>query len=306
MLLTALKDCQTVRMNGHVLEFKHLQKLYWPDNAVTKRDMLNYYDAVSPILLRHLKDRPVTLHRFPDGINGKHFFQKDLGGLLPDWAATYAHRTASGALQHYLVVKEEASLLWMAAFGSIEINPWLSRRQSPDHPDFCVIDLDPGDRGFDVVIQAALAVKEELDQLQIPGYPKTSGASGIHIYIPLGARYTYSQSSRLAKSIVSEVHRKMPAFTTLNRRLDKRKGKLYLDYLQNHQGATVAAPYSLRPCPGATVSMPLYWDEITTDLLPRKFTIKNVPDRLRNTGDLFHGVLGPGVDLDRLANYVIS
>ncbi|MCQ6958756.1 non-homologous end-joining DNA ligase [Mucilaginibacter aquariorum] len=297
MLLTSLNDRQAIRMNGHLLELTHLQKRYWPIDAVTKRDMLNYYHAVAPFLLPHLIDRPVALHRFPGGIDGAHFFQKDVGGIVPQWATTYTHQTATGEVQHYLVPNDEASLLWMTAFGSLEINPWLSRCVSADQPDYCVIDLDPGHSGFDRVIQAALAVKNVLDGLLFPGYPKTSGASGIHIYIPLGAKYTYQQSSRLAKYIATEVHSQTPNYTTLERSLDKRKGKLYIDHLQNHAGATIAAPYSLRPCRGATVSMPLHWDELKAGLLPDLFTIKNAADRLRETGDLFRGVLGKGVRL---------
>jgi bifunctional non-homologous end joining protein LigD len=178
------------------------------------------------------------------------------------------------------------------------MNPWFSRVQSPDNPDFCVIDLDPDKNTFDQVILAAQEVKKVLDAIDVPSYPKTSGSTGIHIYIPLSAKYTYDQSQLFAKMIVQLVHKQMPDFTSIERMISKRKGKMYLDFLQNRPGATIAAPYSLRPKPGATVSMPLAWDEVKKGLKMRDFTIKNSLDRLKETGDLFKGVLAEGIDLE--------
>jgi bifunctional non-homologous end joining protein LigD len=187
----------------------------------------------------------------------------------------------------------------MASLGCIEMNPWFSRSKSPDNPDYCVIDLDPDQNTFDEVIRVAQMVKEVCGQIDVPCYVKTSGSTGMHIYIPLGAKYTYDQSQMFAKIIVTLVHQQVPEFTSLERMIVNRKGKMYLDFLQNRPGATIAGPYSLRPKPGATVSMPLDWDEVKPGLTMKDFTIFNSIDRLKETGDLFKGVLGKGIDLSK-------
>lgn len=180
------------------------------------------------------------------------------------------------------------------------MNPWFSRVQHPDNPDYCVIDLDPGkNTTFEQVISAALEVKKVLDAIDVPSYPKTSGSTGIHIYIPLNAKYTYDQSQLFAKLIVSLVHNQIPDYTSLERMVSARKGKMYLDFLQNRPGATIAGPYSLRPKIGATVSMPLHWEEVKPGLKMKDFNIFNALDRLKVEGDIFKGVLGKGIDLKR-------
>jgi bifunctional non-homologous end joining protein LigD len=187
----------------------------------------------------------------------------------------------------------------MASLGCIEMNPWFSRVKSPDNPDYCVIDLDPDKNTFDQVIEAALEVKKVLDVIDVPSYPKTSGSTGMHIYIPLDAKYDYDQSQMFAKIVVQLVHKQIPGYTSLERMVAKRNGKMYLDFLQNRPGATIAGPYSLRPKVGATVSMPLHWDEVKPGLTMKDFTIFNSVDRLKETGDLFKGVLGKGIDLEK-------
>jgi DNA ligase D-like protein (predicted polymerase) len=216
---------------------------------------------------------------------------------VPDCMATMPHTNDKGEEKEYLVATNKASLLWMASLGCIEINPWFSRVQSPDNPDFCVIDLDPDKQHFNQVIETAQKVKEICDAIGVPTYPKTSGSTGMHIYIPLGARYTYDQSQMFAKIIVTLVHKELKEFTTLERMVKNRGGKMYLDFLQNRPDATIAGVYSLRPKPGATVSMPLAWDEVKPGLTMRDFTIHNAVQRLKETGDVFHGVLGEGIDL---------
>ncbi|MCQ6961581.1 non-homologous end-joining DNA ligase [Mucilaginibacter aquariorum] len=300
MLLNKGDETQVRVVDQHQLTFSHLDKLYWPDDGLAKRDLINYYDQVASYMLPYLKGRPVTLHRFPDGITGGHFYQKDVSGILPEWAESFEHTTEVGELQHYLVANDEAALLWMAGLGCIEINPWCSRITSPDHPDYCVLDLDPGGNSFSKVIQVALVIKATLNGLGVSAYPKTSGLTGLHIYIPLGAKYSFDQSAQLARHILTVAHQQTSGYTTMERMIHKRQGKLYLDYLQNRFAATVAAPYSLRPKPGAPVSMPLSWEEIKPGLNIRNFTIQNAPQRLRATGDLFKGVLGEGVDLLRI------
>jgi bifunctional non-homologous end joining protein LigD len=188
----------------------------------------------------------------------------------------------------------------MANLGCIEMNPWHSRVQSPHNPDWCVIDLDPGNISFEKVIETAQLVKKILDTLQIPSYPKTSGSTGIHIYIPLGAKYNYEQSKQLAELVANMVHQELPSFTSIERNPRKRTDKIYVDYLQNRPIQTICAPYSVRPKPGATVSAPLHWEEVRKGLKMSSFTIKNILGRVRSEGDLFEGVLGKGIDLNKI------
>lgn len=296
-LLNPNDETQVRKINGHDLKFTHLSKLYWPQDKVSKRDMLNYYYQVADYILPYLKDRPMSLNRFPDGIKGSSFYQKDVSGKAPEWAQTFPYTTGEGEEKAYLLGNDEAALLWMASLGCIEMNPWFSRSVLPDNPDYCVIDLDPDKNTFDQVIQAACITREILDEIEVPCYAKTSGSTGIHIYIPLAAKYTYDQSQMFAKIIVSLLHQRTPEFTSLERMVANRKGKMYLDFLQNRPGATIAGPYSLRPKPGATVSMPLDWDELKPGLKMKDFTIFNAVERLKETGDLFRGVLGKGIDL---------
>ena len=180
------------------------------------------------------------------------------------------------------------------------MNPWHSRVTSPNYPDWCVIDLDPGEISFEKVIETAQVVHNVLESLQVPSYPKTSGSTGIHIYIPLGAKYNYEQSKQLAELIANMVHEELPAFTSLVRSPQKRQDKIYIDYLQNRPIQTICSPYSVRPKPGATVSMPLHWDEVKKGLKISDFTLKNTLTRLKREGDLFGGVLGKGIDLNKV------
>jgi bifunctional non-homologous end joining protein LigD len=299
-LLNPKDETQVRKVCGHDLKFTSLSKLYWPEDGVTKRDMFNFYYQIAEYILPYLKDRPQSLNRFPGGIHGKSFYQKDVKGKAPDWVKTFPYVNGEGEHKEYLVGADEATLLWMASLGCIEMNPWFSRVQSPDQPDYCVIDLDPDKNTFDQVIEAALEVKKVCDAIEAPCFCKTSGSTGIHIYIPLGAKYTYDQSQMFARIIVNIVHKQLPGFTSLERMIAKRKGKMYLDFLQNRPGATIAGPYSLRPKPGATVSMPLHWEEVRPGLKMTDFTIFNSVDRLKKEGDLFKGVLGQGIDLEKV------
>ena len=298
-LLNPNEETQVRKVHGHELKFTHLCKIYWPDNKVTKRDMLNYYYQVAEYILPYLKDRPQTLNRFPNGIRGMSFYQKDIKDKSPDWMDSFPYVTSDGEHKEFAVACNEDSLLWMASLGCIEMNPWFSRIQSPDNPDYCVIDLDPDKHHFDQVIAAALEVKAVLDALDVPSYPKTSGSTGMHIYIPLKAKYTYDQSQMFGRLVANLVHEQIPGYTSVERQIKNRQGKMYIDFLQNRPGATLAGPYSLRPKPGATVSMPLHWDEVKPGLTMRDFTIFNTIDRLKETGDLFKGVLGKGIDLEK-------
>ncbi|WP_316844884.1 DNA ligase D [Pedobacter psychrodurus] len=301
-LLNPKDETQVRKIKGHELKFTNLSKLYWPEDKVSKRDMFNYYYQVADYILPYLKDRPQSLNRFPGGIHGPSFYQKDVKGKAPDWAETFPYENGEGEKKEYLVGTDEASLLWMASLGCIEMNPWFSRVQKPDNPDYCVIDLDPDKHTFDQVVEAALETKKVLDALDVPSYCKTSGSTGIHIYIPLNAKYSYDQSQMFAKIVVNLVHKQIPDYTSLERMVAARKGKMYLDFLQNRPGATIAGPYSLRPKIGATVSMPLHWDEVKPGLKMKDFNIFNAINRLKVEGDLFKGVLGKGIDLKKAIN----
>jgi len=298
-LLNPKDETQVRKIKGHELKFTNLSKIYWPEDKVTKRDMFNYYYQVADYILPYLKDRPQSLNRFPGGIHGPSFYQKDVKGKAPEWAKTFPYENGEGEKKEYLVGTDVDSLLWMASLGCIEMNPWFSRVQNPDNPDYCVIDLDPDKHTFDQVVEAANEVKKVLDAIEVPCYPKTSGSTGMHIYIPLNAKYSYEQSQMFAKIIVTLVHKQIPDYTSLERMISARKGKMYLDFLQNRPGATIAGPYSLRPKLGATVSMPLHWAEVKPGLKMTDFNIFNAIERLQTEGDLFNGVLGKGIDLKK-------
>jgi bifunctional non-homologous end joining protein LigD len=299
-LLNPQEESQVKSICGHDLKFTNLSKLYWPEDGVTKRDMINYYYQVAEYIVPYLKDRPQSLNRFPNGINGESFYQKNVKGKSPDWVRRFPYITSDGEHKEFLVGADESTLLWMASLGCIEMNPWFSRIQTDDYPDYCIIDLDPDKNTFEQVIEAALEVREVLNMLGVPSYPKTSGSSGMHIYIPLAAKYTYDQSQMFAKMVVNMVHQRIPDFTSVERYIKNRGGKMYLDHLQNRPGATIASPYSLRPKLGATVSMPLHWDEVKKGLKMKDFTIRNAIERLKITGDLFKGVLGEGIDMEKI------
>lgn len=301
-LLNPTEETQVKKINGHEIKFTNLSKIYWPKEKITKRDMLNYYYRVAPYILPYLKDRPQSMNRHPDGINGESFYYKDVTGKAPGWIETFLyHSEADDRDRHYLVAKDDASLLYMASLGCIEMNPWNSTVKSENNPDWCIIDLDPGDKTtFNQVIEAAIATKEILDILEIKGYAKTSGSTGMHIYIPLGAKYSYEQSKEFARIIARLVHERLPSFTSIERTVRDRKGKMYIDFLQNRPQATVSAPYSLRPKPGATVSMPLHWHEVKKGLQMKDFNIFNAIERIQSEGDLFKPVLGRGINLEKV------
>lgn len=297
-LLNPTDKTQVRKVKGHELKFTNLDKVFWPKEGYTKRDVFNYYYQVAEYILPYLKDRPQSLNRFPNGIDKPGFYQKDVKGKSPDWVKTLPYTTSEGESKEFLVGGDEATLLWMASLGCIEMNPWFSRIQSPDHPDYCVLDLDPDKNTFDQVIQIAVAIKEVSDTISVPCCCKTSGSTGMHIYIPLGAKYTYDQSQMFGRLIADLVHQQYPKFTSVERIVSNRKGKMYIDFLQNRPGATLACPYSLRPKPGATVSMPLHWDEVKPGLKMTDFTIVNAVSRIRETGDLFKPTLGKGINLE--------
>ena len=300
-LLNPNDETQVRNIGGHDLKFTNLSKIFWPEEKTTKRDMLNYYYQVAPYMLPYMKDRPQTLNRFPNGIYGKSFYQKDVTGKVPPWIETHEYFSEGDQREkNFLVCTDEASLLYIASLGCIEMNPWSSRTKTPDNPDWCIIDLDPNkNTSFDQVVEAAVITRQVLEGMGVTSYCKTSGSTGLHIYVPLGAKYTYEDSKEFARAVVTKVHSLVPGITSIERKVSDRNGKMYLDFLQNRPQATVASVYSLRPKPGASVSMPLHWDEVRKGLQIRDFNIRNAMARLSEHGDLFKGVLGKGIDISK-------
>ncbi len=297
-LLNPTENSQVKIVSGHELKFNNLDKVFWPDDGYTKRDLLNYYYQVAPYILPYLKNRPQSLNRFPNGISGLSFYQKDVTKSAPEWIKMFPYHTSEGEDKNFLVVQGEADLLWMANLGSIEMNPWNSTIIKPDHPDWCIIDIDPTEsNSFEQVIETAQATKRVLDELGIEGFCKTSGSTGLHIYIPMGTKYTYDQCQLFARMIATQVHYSLQKFTSIERYTINRKDKIYVDFLQNRPKATLASPYSVRPKPGAPVSMPLHWDEVKKGLKQKDFTLKNAMLRIKHEGDLFKPVLGKGINL---------
>ena len=300
-LLNPVDKTQVRKIGKRELKFTNLNKFYWPKEKVTKRDMINYYYRLAPIILPYLIDRPMTLKRYPDGIDGFNFYQKNITGKVPAWVKKYKYYSETDVEEkNYMLVNDEETLLLMANLGSIELHPWSSTAKKPDNPTWCIIDLDPAQTSFEQVITAAQVTKQILDELGIESFCKTSGSSGMHIYIPFNNKYTYEESKEFARIIATLVHNEIPEFTSIERLTTKRHGKMYVDFLQNRPHATVAAPYSLRPKSGAPISMPLKWEEVKTGLKITDFNIHNAFDRIDEYGDLFIGVLGKGIDLKKI------
>ena len=298
----------SLEVEGQNLQFTNLQKIFWPKEGYTKGDLLRYYLAIADHLLPYMLDRPQSLNRYPDGIEGPSFYHKNMGKSKETWLHTFRRFSESnGEPKDFLICNGEASLLYMVNLGCIEMNPWHSRWKTAAYPDWSVIDLDPGDKiGFNQVIETAQVVQQLLNSLGLPSFPKTSGSTGLHIYVPLGGRYQYEQSRQFAELIARLVHEELPGITSIERDPKKRVDKIYIDYLQNRPIQTICAPYCVRPKPGATVSAPLHWSEVKKGLRIGQFTMKNIFERLRTEGDLFRGVLGNGIDLNKMLKALAS
>lgn len=294
------KDELLKKIGKQELKLTNQNKIYFPDDDVTKGDVIAFYQSISKYILPHLKNRPQSMNRYPNGIDGMSFYQKDAADETPDWIETQkVFSESSDKYINYIICNDKETLAYLNNLGCIELNIWTSKIQKADNPDYLVLDLDPSEKNtFEDVIKTAQVVKEVLDLAEIEGLPKTSGSSGIHIYIPMNAKYTYEQVKDFGHLLMQMVQQKLPDLTTLERSLKKRdKDKIYLDYLQNRRGQTLASVYSLRPKKGATVSMPLDWKEVKKGLKPTDFNIYNALDRLKEKGDIFKPVLGKGVDM---------
>jgi bifunctional non-homologous end joining protein LigD len=277
----------------------NLEKVYFPDDGITKGDIINYYEKMANVILPYLKDRPESLHRHPHGIHGQSFFQKDFDMKVPSFVETHKVWSESNDKEiNYLLCQNKETLLYLANLGCIELNPWNSRIGSLENPDYMIIDLDPGNNTFDELIEVVKVTHQVLIDACEEHVIKTSGKRGIHVMVPLGAKYDYDTVRTFSELLVNIIHKKLPKITSLERSPAKRKNKIYLDWLQNRRGQTIAAPYSVRPAPGATVSTPLRFEEIRRGLDPKKFTIKTIFKRLEKYGDLMKPLLENKVNLE--------
>jgi bifunctional non-homologous end joining protein LigD len=264
------------------VRFTNLNKIFWPDEGYTKGHLMEYYRSVSHWILPYLADRPVVLTRYPDGVNGKSFFQKDAPGFVPDWIRT--ERMWSEQAERdidYFICDDEAGLLYLANLGTIPLHVWGSRTSSIDRPDWCVLDLDPKGAPFGDVVQVAQITHALCEEIGLSNFVKTSGSSGLHVLIPLGGQCRYNEARDLGELLARVIIAELPGITTLARQISRREGKVYIDYLQNGAGRLLVAPFSVRPLPGAPVSMPLRWSEVNAKLDIRSYTIENTVTRMK-------------------------
>ncbi|HWC32925.1 MAG TPA: non-homologous end-joining DNA ligase, partial [Actinomycetota bacterium] len=293
-----------IRRGRRVVRLSNLDKVFWPAEGITKGDLLSYYRAVAPVLLPHVRDRPFTMKRYPEGIEGAHFFQKNAPGHMPDWIPTQSYLSTSRETRRkrmiaYPLVNDELALLWMVNMGCIDLNVWYSRVDKPDRPDFVLFDLDPSpDVGFRETVEVALLVKDTLDALGLASFPKTSGAEGMHVLVPVERRPTYAATREFAEIVAGALARTHRGLVTTEWSKAKRHGVL-VDANQNGEGKTIASVYSVRPKPGAPVSTRLRWDEVDDDLEPGRFTMDVVLARIEREGDVYAPVLGTRQRLDR-------
>ena len=284
----------TVTIDGHRQKFTNLNKVLFPSDGIAKRDLINYYDAIADLVIPHLCDRPLSLKRYPNGIDHDFFFQKDAEDKVPDWVRLEPIFSEHNQDKiHYIICNDRATLVYLANLACIDQNPWMSRLGSLDNPDFALIDLDPTEGcPYDQIVEAAQIVQRKLDAMGLEGYPKTTGGDGMHIYIPLEPVYTYEQVRSFAEILsILTIREKPDLFTTPRTVSQRKKGKVYFDYLQISSAKTIAAPYVPRAYPGAPVSTPLAWPEVRKGLDPHDFNIRNVLDRFERVGDLFAPVL---------------
>ncbi|HEX6898643.1 MAG TPA: DNA ligase D [Thermoanaerobaculia bacterium] len=282
------------------LNFTNLDKVFWPGEGITKGDLIDYYRTVAPWMLPYLKDRPLVLDRYPDGIAGKSFFQKSAPESAAGRIRTAPVRSeGSGREIDYLLCDDVEGLLYLVQLGAIPFHFWSSRIGSPDRPDWCILDLDPKTAPFDHVVTIALAIRELCEEIAMPCFIKTSGGSGLHILLPLGGLLDHEQSRQLGEVLAGLIVGRLPQIATTARAIQARRGKVYVDALQNGRGKLLAATYAVRPRPGAPVSTPLDWSEVNQRLDVGSFNIKTVPKRLKKKGDPNLPVLSTVPDLER-------
>ena len=277
---------------------KNLDKIFWPDEGYTKGDLMHYYSEIWPYIQPHLQGRPVSLVRYPEGITGNFFYQKDFPDP-PPWVETTAIANPERVI-HYAMINNLETLIWSVNLGCIEVHPWLSTRYALEYPTYIIFDLDPMEPAlFSDTVQIALAVRAILKELHLQSFPKISGATGIHIYLPIQSHYTYEQTSNFVKQIGTIIIKTFPTKATNERKVANRAGKVYIDHLQNLRGKTIASVYSVRPFPSAPISAPVYWEELP-DCHPSMFTIQTMLKRVQKIGDLFFQLLNLKQELPKI------
>jgi len=287
----------TLTVERQELKVTNLDKVFWPDEGYTKADVMNYYVRVWPLLAPHLKNRPLSLVRYPEGISGDYFYQKDCPNA-PEFVETIGI-PSDGRVIRYSMANNLPTLVWAINLGTIEVHPWLSTRADLDRPTYVILDLDPmAPATYADGVRVAFALKKLTGQLGLSVYPKISGATGLHLYLPIAPRYTFKQTSTFVKRLGEAVIAALPSLATNERRVAARAGKVYIDYLQNLRGKTIASVYSLRPFPGAPASLPVTWAELP-NTHPASFTLKNALARLERVGDLFADLLWQQQELPR-------
>ena len=283
-----------VKRGRRVVRLSSADRVLFPDDGITKGDLFDYYAAVAPAILPHLRNRPFTMKRYREGIDRPGFFQKDAPKGMPDWLPRRPFRTfpreGGSRIANFALVNDDLALLWMVQMHCIDMNAWYSRVDKPDRPDFVLFDLDPPDGGFARAVEVAHLIRGLLDEVGLPGYVKTSGADGIHVLAPITRRSTYSDTYDFAEAASRLLERRHPGLVTTEWLKKKRRGVL-VDHRQNGHGKTIASAYSVRPRPRAPVSTPLRWEELTDDLDPRELGMAQALERVERHGDLFAPVL---------------
>lgn len=289
-----------VKVTGHEVKLTNLEKVFWPE-GFTKAHLIKYYNDIAPILLRHIHNRPLVMKRYPNGISGESFYQKECPDYAPDFVETYPIQH-SEKIVNYIVCNDAATLVWLANQGCIEVHAWLSTLENIECPDMAVMDLDPAEgTTFGDVMQIALLVQRALEEFELKSYVKTSGASGLHLFIPLEPVYPFKVVTAAMQYLASMIISVYPEKATTERIVGKRKGKVYLDYLQNGRGKTMAFQYGLRPLKGAPVSTPLAWSEVEQmNIDPMSFNIDTVFQRIKLYGDLLINMKSERQLMDRL------
>ncbi len=292
--MLVIKSTEKIQIEGRDVLLTNIDKIIWPELGLTKFHLIDYYIKIYPYIKCHLFNRPLAFNRFPDGIYGKNFYQKNFKDSVPDWINTMEINSKSQKeSKKYVMVDHLSTLVWLSNLGCIEIHPWLSRTKNLDKPDYVVFDLDPMEGvSFTDVKKTAMVLNQVLVELELRGYPKLSGSTGLQVFLPLKPIYTYKKVREFARKVMEVVNELLPDITTLERKVEKRGAKIYLDYMQNVKGKTIAVVYGLRPHKTAPVSAPIKWKELEKEeTKPDSFNIFNIFERLEKMGDLFYPAL---------------
>jgi bifunctional non-homologous end joining protein LigD len=293
----------TWKVGGRDVVVSNLDKLFWPEQAISKGDLLEFYRDIAPTLLPYLHDRPFIMRLWPDGVSGKNFYRWRLPGHAPDWLERFVYQLQTAQRTAEMpVVDDPAELIWVVNQGVIEMHPWVATREHPEHPTWMFFDLDPvASVPFERVLEVAGWIGEMLEALGLLGLPKTSGGDGVHIFVPIAPGYSFEQVRAWLGAFIEQLDQRHPSAVTSDKRLAAREGKVLIDYSQNAMGKSIVAPYSVRAKPGAPVSTPLRWEEVRAGKLrPNDLTIQTVRERLGKIGDLFAAIRDRAQQLPKL------